>query len=264
MDFGYIRLLNLILTAIGAAVFVALFAYVKFAPEDFDQRTRDFAISKIESEVEEGLRDMTQSDTAESISEFAGRFSGDLQGRIDVLREGLDQGLDETIADILAAACRLDCERREQARQAVEAAFQTSILRYAGAIERVEKIVVGEYDDVMAELRSDLTIFSGSNGVALLFAFLLSVFRGPAAKHLLPISILLTGATALMICWYIFGQDWVMTIIFSNYWGWAYSIGLGVLSIFMIDIAAFRAQLTSIVLNSIGNAVGGSANFSPC
>ncbi|MCG8440685.1 MAG: hypothetical protein MI723_02645, partial [Caulobacterales bacterium] len=99
---------------------------------------------------------------------------------------------------------------------------------------------------------------------ALGFAFVLAVFRGRASRHLLPISMALTGATALAILWYAFGQDWVMTIVFNDYWGWAYAVVLMVLSAFMFDIALNRARLTSIVFNSVGNLVGTSLHLAPC
>ena len=264
MNLNRIRQLNLLLTLAGALVFAALWAYIQFVPEDFDQRTRNFAIAKIESNVDEGISSIAQSSTADRVSELAGRFSDNLQSKVDEYRFSLDQGIDVVIADILAAACRLDCERREQARQAVEDAFESAIARYGFAIDRVEALVVGEYDEVMSELRSDLSIFTGSNGIALLFAFLLSVFRGQAAKHLLPIALTLTGATLLMVYWYIFGQDWIMTVIFSDYWGWAYSWVLAILCGLMIDIAANKARITSFVFNGIGNAFGSGISFVPC
>jgi len=116
----------------------------------------------------------------------------------------------------------------------------------------------------MSELRGDLAIFSGSNAVVLAFAFFLSFFRGRAAQHLLPISLALTTATLLMAYWYVFGQDWVMTIIFSNYWGWVYASVLAALSALLIDIAANKARVTSFLFNTIGQGIGSSFTFVPC
>ena len=264
MELKHVRLLNLALTAIGVTVFVALLAYVTLAPKDFDHRTRDFAVAKIEAKFDEELGSLAQSDSADKVSAFAGRFSERLQGQIDDLRGSLDAGIDQFIADILASACKLDCERREEARLAVRGAYEATIARYGVALDRVEAMVTGEYDEVMGELRGDLTIFSGSNAALLGFAFLLAIFRGNAARHLVPISFALTGLTALMIYWYIFGQDWVMAIIFSNYWGWTYAIVLGVLSVLLIDIAANKARITSAVLNGLGGVFNSGVSFAPC
>lgn len=264
MNLATVRTINLVLSGFGAAVFAALFLYLVFAPGDFDQRTRDFAIAKVEGRIDETMSAVAHSDTADGLSSLAGRFSERLEQRIETFRDGLDAGMDEFIADVLAATCELDCERREEARAAVHDVFETSIARYGAALDRIESLIVGEYQTVMDELRTDLKVFSGSNFLALFFALGLSVFRGKASAHILPIAVALTTATCLAIVWYAFGQDWVMTIIFSNYWGWAYAIILAVLSVLMIDIAANKARVTSVLFNMVGNALGGGVSFSPC
>lgn len=263
MNLSQLRIANIVMTMIGTTVFASLFLYISLAPKDFDQRTRDFAVSQIEQNIDDRLSSAANSETAEKVSEFAGRISDRLQSRVDDMRNSLDDGIDELIADVLAAACKLDCERRDEAARSVREFFENSILRHSMALDRLENLVVGEYDAVMAELRLDLRIFSGSTALAFSLALLLSVFRGRAAAHLVPISIALTLATVLAVSWYALGQDWVMTVLFNNYWGWTYSVVLGGLSVLMIDIAANQARVTSFVFNSIGNGIGG-INFSPC
>jgi len=263
MTLSRIRHINIALTSLGAAVFAALFLYISVAPKDFDQRTRAFAISKVASEVDDQLSSITESDAANRVSEYAGIISDRLQSRVDTMRDRLDTGIDVLIADILAAACELDCDRREEAALAVREYYESSILRHGIALERLQSLVLGEYDEVMQALRADLKIFSGSSAMALIFALILAIFRGRAAAHLLPISLALTGATIVAALWYALGQDWVTTVLFSNYWGWTYAVLLTGLSVLMIDIAANRARVTSFIFNAIGNAFGG-ASFFPC
>lgn len=258
-----LRLTNIVMTMIGTTIFCSLFLYISLAPRDFDQRTRDFAISHVELQIDDKLAIAANSDTTERISVFAGRTSNRLQSHVDDMRESLDDGIDELIADLLAAACKLDCERRNQAAKSVREFYEKSILRHSMALDRLETIVLGEYNALMTELRLDLKIFARSTGLAFGMALLLSVLRGRAAAHLVPISIALTVSTILAVAWYALGQDWVITVLFSNYWGWAYSILLGALSVLMIDIAANKARVTSFVFNSIGNGIGG-ISFSPC
>ena len=264
MNIVRVRTANLILTLIGAIIFASLFSYITVSPDDFDHRTQDFAISKVQDKVDEALTGIADSDTANRVSEFAGGISDRLQSRVDDIRGSLDAGIDVFIADVLASACKLDCGRRDEAAKAVRAFYESSILRHSMALDRLKRLVEGEYDEVMSELRTDLKIFSGTSAIALSFAFLLALFKGRATTHLLPISIALTVATLLMVVWYAFGQDWVMTILYSNYWGWMYSTFLGVLSVLMIDIAANKARFTSVVFNTLGNGLGGAFSFSPC
>lgn len=82
--------------------------------------------------------------------------------------------------------------------------------------------------------------------------------------HLLPISVLLSVSTLLMVVWYGFGQDWVMTILYSNYWGWMYSVYLASLFVLMADIAVNQARIMSAIINAFGAAVGKALEVTPC
>ena len=259
-----IRTVNVVLTAVGAAAFVAFFLYITVAPKDFDHRTRSFAITKVKAKVDDQFSKAAQSKAANKATEFAGIISERLEREIQILRDSLDAGVAEFIADILAAACKLDCERRDEAAKAVTAFYGSTIARHGLALDRMRNLIEGEYDAIMEELRDDLKIFSGSSFVALLFAFLLSIFRRHAAAHLLPFSIALSAATLIAVIWYVFGQDWVMTMIYSTYWGWAYPVVLSVIAVFLVDIAVNRARITTTVLNGIGNGLGGSFHLIPC
>ena len=198
------------------------------------------------------------------IAEWAGKYSGPIESEIASLRAGLDAGLHDFIADVLAAACRLDCERRDAAAAAIKATFEASIARHGMALARLTAFVEGKYDAVMTKLRRDLRIFSGSSFAALFFAFLLAVFRGKAAAQLLPFSLALSLATLLAATWYFFGQNWIMTVLYSDYWGWAYPILLLVIAVFLVDIAINKARITTWMLNALSNAVGSSIQFVPC
>ena len=253
------RAINLGLSSIGVAIFAALLLYVTLAPQDFDRRTRDFAIAQVEGKVQKKLESAARSETADRLTSLAGRYSKRLEERINELRGALDRGLDVFIADVLAAACELDCERRDKAREAVHKVFNDAIARYGFALDRLQGIIVGEYREVMGELRADLTIFSASNLLAFVFALILAIVRERAAPHLLPVSIALTGATLLATAWYALGQDWVLTILTSSYWGWGYATLLAAVALVMIDIAVNRARVTTELLNGLSRL-----DLSPC
>lgn len=252
------RILNMVLAGLGMAVFGAVFVYVSAAPQDFDRRTRALAIAEVERRVDDRLDEVARSPAAGRIADIAGRVSPRLGKRADVLRLALERGADDLVADMLAAACRPDCARREAASEALRDYYEATEARYGFALDRLERIVIGEYDAVMGELRADLRIFAGCNFLAMALAFLLAVFRGPASRHLLPVSLALTASTAVAMLWYVFGQDWAMTVVFSDYWGWGYAAWLGLLSALLADVAVNRARMTSAALNALGGA------FSPC
>lgn len=157
-----VRKINLGLSGLGTAIFLLAFCYLSFAPRDFDRRAQNFAVSQVEKSVDKGLSDVAQSDTADRISDLAGRVSERLQSRIDMARGSLDAGMDEFIADVLAAACKLDCERRDEAAAQVRQYYESSILRHSMALDRLRAFIEGQFDGVMKDLRSDLKIFLGA------------------------------------------------------------------------------------------------------
>ncbi len=257
------RQINLVLTGAGAALFGFLFLYVTLAPEDFDQRTRAFALVKMEGKIDEQLANLAGSSKLEKVTSFAGKYSETLEHKMEAMQASLDGGIAPLLAGILADTCELDCDQRAAVEEAITEIYENSILKYGFALDRVQNLVVGKYDETMSELRLDLRIFTGSSFAVLAFAFLLALFKGQAAAHLLPFSIVLTLSTVFAASWYALGQDWVTTIIFSSYWGWGYSVLLGIISLFLADIALFKAQITTNMINSIGN-IFGEVNLSPC
>jgi len=252
--------INLALSTLGAATFAALLFYITFAPSDFDRRVSGFAVGQVQKRVDADLNRLAGSRTVENASRVAGVFSGKLRQRIDrVQAKFRDTG--PLIVAVLSAACKLDCQKRERARGIIDS-YRASITQYGIALDKINDVVIAHYQATMNRLRTDVKIFAVSNFLAFVFAAALSLFRRPAARHLLPISFALTVATLLAIVWYVFGQDWVMAIIFGRYWGWAYGAFLSVLTLFMVDIAINKARITSVVLDAFGSAAGSA--FAPC
>lgn len=250
------RAINLSLAALGMAVFGTLFVYVSFAPAHFDRRTQEFVIAEVERRLDDRLNGLLRLPAADRIAGIASQISPSIETRVDVAHAALETSANELIVGMLAAACRPNCERRRVANEALRNFYEATGARYRAALERLEPVVVGQYDLVMAELRADLQIFSGVSFLAMLFAFLLSVFRGRAARHLLPVSLALTASTLIAVFWYVIGQDWLTTVIFADHWGWGYAVWLAILALLMTDIAANKARVTSSIFSGFGGALG--------
>jgi hypothetical protein len=120
------------------------------------------------------------------------------------------------------------------------------------------------YHDTLNELYGDILIFLSVNLVVMAAALMLALFRGAAARHLLPIAGLLTVSTLIAACWYVLGRNWLWAIIYSDYVGWAYLGILGVLFILLADIALNRARATSEVLNTVSHLLASGGSWSPC
>ena len=63
---------------------------------------------------------------------------------------------------------------------------------------------------------------------------------------------------------YIFGQNWFYTIIFSNYWGFGYSVLAGVIFLFLMDVVFNKGRVTTEILNAMFQALGKAITIVPC
>lgn len=258
------RIFNIATAAAGMVLFGAVFLLVWLAPADLDSRVRDFALAHVQDRVETRLQQDDVTSVLDSAEGLAGRFSSRLEERVSSARDALDAGVPELVAEIVSQICEYDCERSREVESQVREMFERSIVRHSMALDRLQDFVEVEYSRVVSELRRDIGIFSGTNVIVLAMVLLLGLFRGRASAHLLPFATILLVATLLAASWYVLGQNWLLTILFSDYWGWGYTTLLGVIAVFLGDIAFFQARLTSAVLNAIGGALGNAFTLVPC
>ena len=263
-DITLVRRLNLVMTGFGVAVFVLLLGFVNLTPDRFEDSIKNIVIAQTSVQVSEALSEAGVSLETGEASVLTRSVTQSIQSRIDEVQHGLDAGLDQMVADVLASACKLDCDRREQAAAAVRNYMEGSIARLENAKGNLEQLILGKYETVTRNLRADLNIFAGSNLALLSLSFLLSWLRRSAARHLLPIAVILTFSTALMSIWYLFGQNWVMTIVFSEYWGWGYPLMQGFIAALLLDVALNAGRATTRLLNWLLNAAGSATQLVPC
>ena len=192
----------------------------------------------------------------------------DAGGRLEALMETMDsaemaEARERLVVGILEAAGRL----REQGREIFiddspldESRVQTALAAVetivSAKIENARDLVVDRFDSVVADIRSDALIFTGSTAMAFGLALLLSLSKGAAAmRYLLPVSLALTVATLFAAYWYLFGQNWAMAVLTSSYMGWGYLVLLGVLFAVMLDIAVNKARVLGGIANLFSTAV---------
>lgn len=256
-----VRWANIWLTATGVFVFGALFWFVHASPDRFDRAIGNVVVSEVGDRLHAALPSLLgENDVGASlIDEVATRLPGQLGERVAAevsAVEFLSKPDAEEIAQrVLAEVC--ECQRVEETVPPdlgpvladVLADTQVDLVRIE---EQIRAFALGEYHAALSKLRRDVSIFAGTTLALFLAALLLGVFKGRASKHLLPISLVLTSATLLTGYWYVFGQDWIMTVVLSDYWGMAYPVFAAAVAAFPIDIALFRARVTTVLLNAVG------------
>ena len=75
---------------------------------------------------------------------------------------------------------------------------------------------------------------------------------------------LLVVATLICSYFYVFEQNWLLTIVYSDYLGFSYLLYLGVVFLFLCDVVFNKGRVTTEVANAISNVLGIALELVPC
>jgi hypothetical protein len=254
------RIANIGLCLLGTLLFAGLLAYLHLAPKDFERRSQGIILAQVQKHMKEKLTPTAN----EGLERLAGIASQRIAERIKDLQAEIDAGVPKFVAAVIAAMCRVECKDRAALEARIIECYNQQLGRLKTGLQRLRATVEEQYRVRLEALRKDVGIFFASNLIALSVALVLAIVRGPAARHLLPFTVLLAVATALTSWWYVAEQDWVTTIIYSQYFGWSYLGFLAVVFVFLVDIALNRAHVTTEVSNGIGSLFGIPLSLIPC
>ncbi len=168
-------------------------------------------------------------------------------------RRQLADGLPRKPAETVSQMAKLDCICRQKIEGAASEALNERITNLDAMNARLTLFIRSTYMNVVTALTREFRIFTGAN--ALLFGALgLTLLARPRAsvQLLLPALVLLGTATIVGTA-YLFGQNWLHTIVFGDYVGMAYFAYLGVVLAALADVAFFRAIVTTSLLNLVSS-----------
>ena len=252
-----LRWINLGLGLCGLALFLTLFSWVSLKPQAFDRRVVDIAVT----EVSDRFPDLVTRAQAEAgdLGALTGLAEQMLGGARDKLAWARSEKMREAVHDFVAALterrCDLGCTNPEAAGELVLELYDLYLEGLGVQRERLDALVASEMSIVIEELRRDILIFSGSNLGLFLAVVALALLRPAAQRHLAIPTALLTVATLFMTWRYLFGQDWLRTVIFSDYWGYGYLVWVVLLFGVLLDIVVNRGRILSRLMDLLGAAL---------
>lgn len=103
----------------------------------------------------------------------------------------------------------------------------------------------------IGETAREYRIFTGTNALAFLLLTVAVFIRRRAGVHFLPVGLILLLATGVTSYFYLFNQNWLHTIVFGDYVGFAYAAYLGFVFAALGDILLNRARVTTAVLDVV-------------
>lgn len=235
---AWLRPVILAVALAGSALFGGLLAVSVVQPAWVEQSAREM------------IRVQLEKTTGEKIDALNSRF---LQGQaraamqekaleIEAARKALTDGLPARILAIAAEMGVPECECRQRHRERTELRIGSAQQMQA----RLDALIRSAYLDTADKLLRELRIFSGANALA--FALLgVAAWRGPAGAHgvsLIPAAATLLVATLASSAIYLWGQNWLHTIVFGSYAGWAQLAYIALVYAWLCDLLFNRARIS--------------------
>ncbi|KRC26936.1 hypothetical protein [Acidovorax sp. Root217] len=235
---------------VGGLFFGALFAVSLARPAWVEQTARTMIRAQIEKRTGEKIAALD----ARFLDGKARALLQEREREIAAVRRALTDGLPARIAAIAAEMGIPECECRKRTSERM--ALKLGTLQQMQT--QLSDLIRTQYLETAGQLLRELRIFSGANALA--FALLgIAALRKPAARlQLLPAAATLLLATAAASGVYLFGQNWLHTIVFGDYVGWALLGYIALVYAWLCDLLFNRAQVTAHLLSSAGGSV------SPC
>jgi hypothetical protein len=184
---------------------------------------------------------------------------------IAAVRQMLADSLHAKVATIAAQMRDPDCACRATALAGMGDApllWRMSIASHVN--ERLSALIRTRYMDVSARLMREFRIFTAANALVLLFLGIAVVARRNARLHLLPAAAILVCSAGVVGWFYLFRQDWLRTIVFSDYVGLTYFAWLAAPALLIGDVMLNRGRVSAHLLNAGSSVVGSAASVLPC
>jgi hypothetical protein len=83
----------------------------------------------------------------------------------------------------------------------------------------------------------------------------LALQRHVAKRGALVLSLILTASSLAGTWRYVYGQDWLETLLFSSYFGYGYSALVGLIAAALCDIAFNDARALRLILEGLAASV---------
>lgn len=241
----------------GALLFGFAFLTSLLAPAQLESALQRMLASELRVRADAQIERMQDT----RLGRLAERMLAGQSERIAQLKADLSSGLPQHIDAVLNEMLKPDCECRKGLRFSATEGSLLEIASLERASEQLKGFLQSQYRALADKLHREFRIFTGANALVLLTVGLTAWLRRRAGPHLLPSALLILAATIIVAGFYLFGQDWLRTILFSDYLGYGYVTWIGVVSLPLFDVAFNRGRITTEFFNAILEALGSAASI---
>ena len=253
-----------IVSITGILIFGTFLYFTYGIPGYVEVMGKEFIKHQIMKKTDEKIESLQLNSKDSKLAQLAEKLYQQHQEEIDRIKAQLRSQAHEQLAAVIAEMRDLNCECRSKYAQMYKEGFEFRLASLQAANERLQDFMKTKYMEVASELKMDVRIFTGSNLLVFLLLLSVSFLKPKAISHLFVPGTLLAAATLVCSYFYLFQQNWLLTIIYNDYLGFAYLGYVFIVFLFLCDIVFNRARVTTEIINGILNAIGSAASVAPC
>lgn len=218
----------------------------------------------IRLEVQRRVTEKVESLEGTRLTGLAERISGRNAEEVAAAKKRLSEGLPAKVANTVAQMRNLDCECRQAIERRMTGLLAGRIVLLTELNERLAMLIRTKYMETAERLTREFRIFSGANILVFGLLGVVALVRKKARLQLVLPALVVLGAAGITAYFYVFQQDWLHTILFSDYVGLGYFAYLSIAGALLADIAFNRARVCTEIINAAGHVVGAALHAVPC
>lgn len=250
----------LLVACLGAVLFGSAFAISFLNPLLIERAAREIVRIEVERRVGEKVEALSNT----KIVALAQRALGRTDAEIETARREIAESVPQKVADSIARMLDANCECRKRLAEHLTQANETRVSSLDQIRRHLATLIESSYASVTHNLLREFRIFTASNAVVFALLAVVTLVRPRAALQLALPALVLLGAACLTGGFYLFAQDWLHTILYSDYVGLAYVGYLGAIALSLADAAFNRARILTAMVNFLLNVVGSTVSAVPC
>lgn len=260
MDMRLVRRIVLVVGSIGCTLFTLALLSSVLSPGIVEKVAKGIIRHEVEKRINETVDALDSSFLVKKAEALSSGHAVDIAKTKRLLAQQLPARLASTIAEMQD----LDCECRKSIETFIDRGFENQIASDSAIQNRLTILIRSRYTEVAAQIVREFRIFTGTNALVFVLLIVAVLAKRQANLHLLPAAVVLLAAASVTAYLYLFNQDWLHTLVFSDYVGLGYVGYLGGVFALLCDILFNRARVTANVLSSALSSVGCAFEVLPC
>lgn len=241
----------MLIGALGAAMFGVALLVSLVQPLLIERGARELLRIEMERRIGERIDRLDESRLGALAQDALKRIEADRIAASARLRHAVPRITQTVLANMQDASC--ECRRR--IAQLIEDSARDRVATITAAEQSLRHIAETAYASVSRQWLREFRIVTGTNATAFALLTLIAWWRPRAAIQLTVPALLILVAVGITGYGYLFAQDWLHTLLFSDYVGLGYAAWLAGVTALLGDIVLNRARVTTNVLNGLFGAI---------